>query len=70
MSESARRVPVSNRRPFCTLRCPPGFLWDGSRVKLFTSVEAFMGYVRMVERFGYVVTFSGPFAATVSRPLL
>lgn len=54
----------------CTLHCLPGMLFDGKTVKLFSSPDAFLGYVRLVERFGYVVTFTGPYTATVSRPLV
>ena len=38
--------------------------------KLFTSVQAFDGYVQHLRRAGYLVTFSNPFRATVALPLL
>lgn len=38
--------------------------------KLFTSVQAFDGYVKELRFMGYLVTFSNPFCATVARPLL
>ena len=40
------------------------------RCKLFTSVQAFDGYVKELRFMGYLVTFSNPFCATVARPLL
>ncbi len=53
-------------------------LWAGEGVtlfapfssKLFTSVQAFDGYVQALRANGYLVTFSNPFCATVARPLL
>lgn len=40
------------------------------RCKLFTSVQAFDGYIQALRLNGYLVTFSNPFCATVARPLL
>lgn len=45
-------------------------LWGPLRCKLFTSVQAFDGYVKELRCMGYLVTFSNPFCATVARPLL
>lgn len=45
-------------------------LWGPLRCKLFTSVQAFDGYIQTLRSSGYLVTFANPFCATVSRPLL
>jgi len=47
------------------VQCPPGMLCFGNRVRKFTSVEAFEGYIRQVRAMGYVVSFNSPFTATV-----
>jgi hypothetical protein len=41
----------------------------GARLKEFTSVSAFDSYVQHVRRAGFVVTFSTPFNAAITRPL-
>ncbi len=45
-------------------------LWGPLRCKLFTSVQAFDGYIQALRLNGYLVTFSNPFCATVARPLV
>lgn len=53
---------------FWLLQYPPGMLAHGHTIKRFTSVHAFDGYVQALRGFGYLVTFSSPFTATVEAP--
>ena len=82
---SRHHPDVSSRAPGVTVKPQTGHilateyrLWASQGVtlfaphtcKLFTSVQAFDGYVQHLSRAGYLVTFSNPFSATVARPLL
>lgn len=53
-----------------TITGPASMFGAGITSKTFTSESVFDGYIRHVRQAGYVVTFSGPFAASISRPLL
>lgn len=52
-----------------TITGPAGMFGAGAGRKEFTSVSAFDAYVQHVRRAGFVVTFSTPFSAAISRPL-
>ena len=82
---SRHHPDVSSRAPGVTVKPQTGHilateycLWASQGVtlfapyacKLFTSVQAFDGYVQTLRAKGYLVTFSNPFSATVARPLL
>ncbi len=47
------------------LQCPPGMLADGHKIKRFTSLQAFEGYIAELRRLGRVVHWNSPFTATV-----
>lgn len=48
------------------VHCRPGMLAAGQRVKSFTSVDAFDGYVGELRRLGVSVSFNSPALAIVS----
>lgn len=52
------------------ITAPLGMFGAGETRKQFTSVTAFDAYVKHVRRAGLVVTFSTPFVAAVSRPVV
>ena len=47
------------------IACPPGMLAHGHRIKRFTSLQAFEGYVAHLHSAGRTVTWHAPFAARV-----
>ncbi|WP_192884848.1 hypothetical protein [Paracidovorax avenae] len=47
------------------IACPPGMLAHGHRIKRFTSLQAFEGYIGQVRKAGYTVTWQTPFVAAV-----
>lgn len=47
------------------IACPPGMLAHGHRIKRFTSLQAFEGYIAQVRKSGRTVTWQSPFAARV-----
>ena len=55
---------------YCLVAAEGLTLFAPHTCKLFTSVQAFDGYVQHLRRAGYLVTFSNPFRATVALPLL
>lgn len=47
------------------IQCPPGLLANGHKIKRFTSLQAFEGYIAELRRLGRVVHWNSPFTATV-----
>ncbi|MVT29086.1 hypothetical protein QRO08_09905 [Paracidovorax citrulli] len=47
------------------IACPPGMLAHGHRIKRFTSLQAFEGYVAQLRKSGCTVRWDTPFTATV-----
>lgn len=47
------------------ISCPPGMLIHGQRIKRFTSLQAFEGYIGQLRKAGRTVTWQSPFAARV-----
>ncbi|MGY8550436.1 hypothetical protein L0936_07565 [Paracidovorax citrulli] len=47
------------------IACPPGMLAHGHRIKRFTSLQAFEGYIAQVRKAGRTVTWQSPFMARV-----
>lgn len=52
-----------------TITGPASFFERGASARTF-QVAAFDGYVRFLRNAGYIVTFSDPWNAAISRPLL
>ncbi len=47
------------------IECPAGMLADGQRVKRFTSLQAFEGYIDQARKAGCTVAWLSPFTARV-----
>ncbi len=47
------------------IECPAGMLADGQRVKRFTSLQAFEGYIAQARKAGCTVAWLSPFTARV-----
>ena len=47
------------------IQCPPGMLAEGHKIKRFTSLQAFEGYIDQLRRLGRIVHWNSPFTATV-----
>lgn len=47
------------------IECPAGMLPAGERVKRFTSLQAFEGYIAQVRKTGRTVAWLSPFTARV-----
>ncbi|EER61084.1 hypothetical protein AcdelDRAFT_1341 [Acidovorax delafieldii 2AN] len=47
------------------IQCPPCMLADGHRIKRFTSLEAFEGYIAELRSRRMTVHWNSPFTATV-----
>lgn len=46
------------------IQCPLGMLADGHKIKRFTSLQAFEGYIVQLTKLGMTVHWSSPFTAT------
>lgn len=53
-----------------TITGPASFFERGASARTFREFAAFDGYVRFLRSAGYIVTFSDPWNAAISRPLL
>ncbi|WP_343593513.1 hypothetical protein [Paracidovorax wautersii] len=47
------------------IACPAGMLAHGHRVKRFTSLQAFEGYIVQLRKRGFSVSWNTPFTAAV-----